>query len=121
MKILVDMNLSLEWIPALEEAGFEAIHWSTIGQSSASDEEILAWAKSYGYVVFTHDLDFGAILAATKAKCPSVFQVRTQNISPNHLRHLVFSVLNEFQDKLMEGALISVDREMSRVRILPIS
>ena len=31
MKILVDMNLSLEWIPVLEEAGFEAIHWSTIG------------------------------------------------------------------------------------------
>ena len=37
-----------------------AIHWSTIGVANASDEEIMAWAKENGYIVFTHDLDFGA-------------------------------------------------------------
>ncbi|MHB8204338.1 MAG: DUF5615 family PIN-like protein [Desulfomonilaceae bacterium] len=121
MKILVDMNLSPEWIAVLNKAGFEAIHWSTIGELDASDEELLAWASSNGYVVFTHDLDFGAILAATKAKYPSVFQIRTQDINPNHLESLVVSVLSQFQDKLMDGALISVNRETSRVRILPIS
>jgi hypothetical protein len=31
MKVLVDMNLSPEWIPTLNAAGFEAIHWSSIG------------------------------------------------------------------------------------------
>ena len=57
--------------------------------------ELLSYAKSKGYVVFTHDLDFGAILAATKADCPSVIQVRTQDISPQHLSPLVPSALNQ--------------------------
>lgn len=37
-------------------------------------------AGGAGYVVFTHDLDFGDILAATNADDPSVIQVRTQNL-----------------------------------------
>ena len=32
----------------------------------ASDKEIMIWAKEKGYVVFTHDLDFGALLAVSK-------------------------------------------------------
>lgn len=121
MKILVDMNLSPAWITVLEDAGHEAIHWSTIGESKAPDKKILAWARSNGYVVFTHDLDFGAILAATKARYPSVLQIRTQDVSPSLLTDLVLSVFAQFQKNLIEGALISVDQDMSRVRILPIS
>ncbi|MEI6134412.1 MAG: DUF5615 family PIN-like protein [Desulfomonile sp.] len=77
--------------------------------------------RSNGYVVFTHDLDFGAILAATKTRYPSVLQIRTQDVSPSLLEDLVLSVLAQFQKNLIEGALISVDQDMSRVRILPIS
>lgn len=44
---------------------------------SATDEEIMRWARENGYVVFTHDLNFGVILAATRAQSPSVIQVRT--------------------------------------------
>ena len=71
-------------------------------------------------VVFTHDLDFGAILAATKTKSPSVLQIRTEEVSPYLLGHLVVSVLGQFEETLREGALISVDQEKSRVRVLPI-
>jgi len=34
--------------------------------------------------VFTHDLDFGDILAATGAEAPSVIQVRTEDTTPFH-------------------------------------
>jgi len=78
MKLLVDMNLSPEWVRVLEEGGWEATHWSKIGDAGASDSEIMTWAKANGHVVFTHDLDFGAILAATKAQSPSVLQIRTK-------------------------------------------
>ena len=120
MKLLIDMNLSPEWIPVLEKAGFEAVHWSSVGELNATDETILSWAKLHDHVLFTHDLDFGAILAATKTKSPSVLQVRTQDINPHHIGDLVISVLNQFQDHLLRGALISVDEEKSRARILPI-
>ena len=67
MKILIDMNLSPAWVSVLEDAGHTASHWSAIGSMNAPDREILSWAKMNGYVLFTHDLDFGAILAATAA------------------------------------------------------
>jgi len=121
MKILIDMNLSPAWVPVLEEAGFEVSHWSNVGEFNAPDETILAWAKSHGYIVFTHDLDFGAILAATKMASPSVLQIRTQNVNPYHIGALVISVLNQFQEHLQKGALISVDEEKARARILPIN
>lgn len=120
MKIVIDMNLSPAWVSVLEEAGYAAIHWSTIGSPSAPDHEILAWAKTNGYVLFTHDLDFGAILAATRAEAPSVIQIRTQDITPVHAKDLVLSAIKGFGENLIQGALISVDEENSRVRLLPL-
>ena len=38
------MNLSPDWVLVLESAGFEAVHWSTIGSPSATDKVIMAWA-----------------------------------------------------------------------------
>ena len=53
MKILIDMNLSPHWVSVLKKSGYEAIHWSTVGDPGAPDEEILNWAKSHGYIIFT--------------------------------------------------------------------
>ncbi|HXT13289.1 MAG TPA: DUF5615 family PIN-like protein [Candidatus Angelobacter sp.] len=83
MKLVVDMNLSPEWVKVLVEAGWETIHWSKVGDFRATDIEIMAWAKSNGHVVFTHDLDFGTALALTHAEGPSIIQVRTQDVAPS--------------------------------------
>ena len=120
MKILVDMNLSPAWVSVLEEAGHTASHWSTIGSLNAPDREVLSWAKANGCLLFTHDLDFGAILAATEAEGPSVIQIRAQDISPDHAKTLLLNIINKFAENLLQGALISVDEEKSRVRVLPL-
>jgi predicted nuclease of predicted toxin-antitoxin system len=70
MRLLLDMNLSPSWVGFLRESGVEAVHWSTVGDPRASDATIMAWARHGGYVVFTHDLDFSALLAATEATGP---------------------------------------------------
>jgi predicted nuclease of predicted toxin-antitoxin system len=82
MKILLDMNLSPSWVRFLAQEGFEAVHWSSVGASTASDAEIMQWARNQAHIVFTHDMDFSALLAATGAAGPSVSQVRAQNIMP---------------------------------------
>ncbi len=69
------MNLSPRWVQYLTEAGFSACHWTSIGPQEAPDESILAYAAAEKLVVLTHDLDFSAILAATKGNSPSVVQV----------------------------------------------
>jgi predicted nuclease of predicted toxin-antitoxin system len=120
MKILIDMNLSPEWVGVLEAAGWQAMHWSSIGKASAPDEEIFEHAKKYEFVIFTHDLDFGSILTATNASYPSVIQVRVQDVTPQYLSSLVISALNQFKDQLYAGALITIDEKKSRARILPL-
>lgn len=120
MKIIIDMNLTPHWVSVLEAAGHDAKHWMSIGSPHASDREILSWAKKNGSVVFTHDLDFGAILAATDAAAPSVIQVRTADPTPDHCSHMIIHTLAQHEQQLVEGALISVDENRSRVRILPL-
>lgn len=65
--------------------GYEAIHWMKIGVPNAPDKIIFEYARAHGFIVFTHDLDFGAILVATNADAPSVFQIRTQDLTPQHI------------------------------------
>jgi predicted nuclease of predicted toxin-antitoxin system len=120
VKILVDMNLSPSWVPVLESQGHSAIHWSTVGDGRASDSVILDWAHDNGYLVFTHDLDFGAILAASRATAPSVVQVRTQDVTPEHLSDLLISAIRQFETRLAQGALLTIDEARSRVRLLPL-
>ncbi len=79
------------------------------------------WARANDYVVFTHDLDFGTILAVTRAEGPSVLQVRAQNVLPEHLGEVVMAALRQFAQQLETGALITVDEGTSRARILPIN
>ncbi len=120
MKILIDMNLSPDWVSAFEAANIESVHWSTIGAPRAEDIEIVAYARANSYIVFTHDLDFGMILALTNAAGPSVIQVRTQDILPSSLANTLISVINHNESALEQGALIVVDEARARVRILPL-
>ena len=120
MKLLVDMNLPPEWVPWLEAQGFEAVHWSSVGDIRAPDEELMRWARERDCVVFTHDLDFGTTLAHTKARGPSVFQVRTPDVRLTAIGTRVVRELRAHEEALAEGALVTVSEARARVRILPI-
>jgi len=120
VKILVDMNLSPLWCGALRDNGYEAIHWSDVGNPAAPDTELMAYAKQQGYVVLTHDLDFSAILAATQAQAPSVIQVRTQDVLSERFRALLIGALRQFDEQLAAGAIIVVDEIRARARLLPL-
>jgi predicted nuclease of predicted toxin-antitoxin system len=120
MKILIDMNLPPRWVQVFAGVGWKALHWSQVGAPTASDREIMAWARENGYVIFTHDLDFSALLTATQGASPSVIQVRTQNILPEAIGDLVINSLKRFQSELEKGSIITIDPSRARVRILPL-
>jgi len=120
MKLLVDMNLSPRWVQLLVNAGLQAKHWSEVGKPDASDSEILGYAASNGYVVLTHDLDFGAILAISHGKKPSVVQIRSGDISPESVAAQTVAALLHVQTELEEGALLTIEADRTRLRILPL-
>ncbi len=119
MKILIDMNLSMKWVPVFEQHGWHAVHWRNIGKPHASDSTIMAWARENGYVVFTQDLDFGTLLATTYVQKPSVIQIRIQNALPKNLGTWLVKILQQHEKSLQNGALLTVDENRTRIRVLP--
>lgn len=119
MRVLVDMCLSPVLAERLKAAGHDARHWSTIGPGNALDEAIAQWAVEQGAVVLTHDLDFGDLLAASRAKRPSVIIVREEDTAPDKVLTPVLHVLEQFMAELEAGSLISMTAQSARVRKLP--
>ena len=114
------MNLSPQWVPALQQHGWQAMHWSDVGDPKASDQEIMDWAAARQLVVFTHDLDFGTMLALSHDNGPSVLQVRNEDALPDAMAGPAIAALEQHEADLISGALVVVDSHRSRVRILPI-
>jgi len=147
MRLLIDMNLSPRWVGLLSApkpaasrqaprggqgnlgaarrflesgAGIEAAHWSTIGAHNAPDPQIMAYAAEHDYVVLTHDLDFSAILAATHGEKPSVVQIRAEDVSPDAIGAQVIAALRQMAAELLDGALLTIDTNRTRLRVLPL-
>ncbi len=80
----------------------------------------MSWARANNHVVFTHDLDFGTMLALSHSNGPSILQVRGQNVLPDHLGGLVVASLAQHEPDLAVGAIVVVDEKRNRVRILPL-
>lgn len=85
IRILVDMNLSPDWIALLQAHGWPAVHWSEVGNPSVPDRAPMDWVLANEHVVFTHDLDFGTALALTHATGPSVPRSAARTCSPTAL------------------------------------
>jgi predicted nuclease of predicted toxin-antitoxin system len=117
MKFLVDMNLSK---PALGSVPDQQGIRSTVGQPNAPDSEILRFAAANGWIVFTHDLDFGMLLAVEKTAGPSVIQVRSQDVLPSAIGEIVIRAIEAAEAYLEAGALVTVDPYRHRIRLLPI-
>jgi predicted nuclease of predicted toxin-antitoxin system len=104
MKFLIDMNLSPLWVSFLAGHGLEAVHWSNVGQPEAPDSEIFEFAAAGGWIIFTHDLDFGLMLAVLRTRRPSVIQVRAQDVLPSAIGELVLRAIRATESHLEAGA-----------------
>ncbi len=120
MKFVIDMNLPASWISLLEKEGWQAVHWSQVGEGNAKDSAIVAWAAENGCIILTHDLDFSRILALTSEKGPSVVQIRTPQVLPSMIGSAVISALKEHAALLETGAIMAIDIRGARIRLLPI-
>ena len=67
------------------------------------------------FVLLTHDLDFGAILASSGANIPSVIQIRTEDLRPDVLAGRVASIIPRL------ARLLPVPTRLGRQRSGPAS
>lgn len=120
IKLVVDVSLSPDWIQVFNKQAWWAVHWSAVGDPRAKDHVVMAWAREHSCAVFTHDLDFGTLLALTRATGPSVIQVRSQDVLPVHLESVVVKTIRAYESQLTQGAIVTIDENRGKVRILPI-
>ena len=120
MKIVVDMNLSPEWLEVFAQAGWPARHWSQIGRPDADDDEIFSWAAGNGHLVFTQDLDFPQILFASQGGRPSVVLLRIKNELDAAQRARVCAAIRQAAVSLQTGAIMVIDDQRIRLRTLPV-
>jgi predicted nuclease of predicted toxin-antitoxin system len=81
----------------------------------------MQWAADHDHIVLTNDLDFGAILASTQKRRPSVLQLRSDILTPTAIGPVVVAAIRHSDQELRNGALISIDAVRARMRILPLN
>jgi predicted nuclease of predicted toxin-antitoxin system len=120
MKLLVDMNLSQDWVPLLAAHGWEVRHWAAIGPGNAPDTELLRWARENAHVIITQDLDFSQLLFSTRESGPSVVLLRMDNEFDEAARAHVCAAIALAEEHLRKGALLTIVGQRARLRHLPI-
>src|SRR3569833_3864081 len=96
----------------------KSLHWSYVGAVTATDVEIMAYAREHGCGVLTHDLDFSAILTTTRGTKPSVVQIRSEDLNPETIGAQVVSAVRQLEGQLQSGALVSIGPPRTKMRLL---
>ena len=120
MRILVEMNLSPEWIGLLKAAGIGAVHWGSVGARSAEDAVLFQYARDRRLVLLTQDLDFSQLLFETSGSGPSTVLLWIKDDLDDLVRHRVISAIRQHLKDLETGALLVISEERVRIRSLPL-
>lgn len=120
MKFLADMGISPKTVAFLNGLGYNAVHLQEELLHQLPDLDILEKARSENYVLLTHDLDFGELVAASGEQLPSVIIFRLRNMHPNQVNHYLNQIIPQHQAALEQGSVISVTEGKIRVRTLPL-
>lgn len=121
VRVLIDMNLSPEWKKGFASQGWTSCPRSEIGSPSAPDTDLMAWAREENYVIFTHDLAFGALFAASGHSKPSMIQMRCEDTAPSTKGPPLIEALCLAEADLGNGTLVTADPRRTRIRILPLT
>ncbi len=109
-----------EWVGYFDLHHIASIHWSSVGAVDVEDKVIFEHASVRGYIVFTHDLDFGTLLAHAASHKPSVIQARVDDVTPGVLGPIILAALHQFREELERGAIVTILPDRTKARVLPI-
>lgn len=122
MRFLIDNALSPIVAEGLRQSGHDAVHVRDLGLAAADDVTIFEHADRDQRVIVSADTDFGTILALRKAAYPSVilFRGATPRNSTGQVR-LLLANLGEIATVVERGAVVVLEPQRIRVRMLPIN
>ena len=120
MNFLLNENIPPLLTGLLKNIGWNAKHAWELKLIGKPDHFIVDFAIQNKLIIITHDLDYGRIVSLSGAKNPSVITFRLDRISVSILFDLISNHRIQLEHYLQLGALLTVDSEKIRYRLLPI-
>lgn len=114
------MPLSPKTATYLNSLGYDAVHLFTLGKARATDEEIIELAKEQDRIILSTDLDFGTILACSKAVIPGIILFRIEYATVEKINIFLKKILNMVKLEDLRNSIVVVDDVRIRLRKLPI-
>ena len=121
MNFLLNENIPPSLVGLLRDIGWYAKHSWLLGLEGKPDHFVVEFAIENKFVIVTHDLDYGRIVSLSGKKYPSVITFRLEKISANILFNLIRDHRIQLEHYLQLGALLTVDLDKIRFRLLPIA
>jgi predicted nuclease of predicted toxin-antitoxin system len=100
----------------LTARGVKAVSVVEIGLSGASDRQILEYAKARGYVVVTHDRDFGSLAIRAGEPFSGIVYLRPGQYPPERVVETL-AAIDTSSDGLEEPFLLVARRTGDTVRV----
>jgi predicted nuclease of predicted toxin-antitoxin system len=120
MKFLLNENIPPSLSELLSSIGWQSTHVTFVGLKGEPDSKIVEYCALNDYVILTHDLDYGRIVSLSGKRSPSVLTFRLEKISIEELFLLIKNNQIQITHYLSQGALVTIDGEKFRFRLLPV-
>jgi predicted nuclease of predicted toxin-antitoxin system len=120
IKLIGDMNISPQTVTALQQQGWDIIRVPDVLPATASDVEILNFARQENRVIVTHDLDFSMLVALSGYNQPSLITLRLSSTNLNTVNQKLLEILPQVEQQLQAGSAITIEDTAVRIRQLPI-
>lgn len=120
IKLLADMNISPVTVSNLQIQGWDIIRVVEILPATASDLQILEFARQEERVILSQDLDFSMLLAVGGYNQPSLITLRLSFTDPEIVTEKILQALPQIEEILTQGAAVTIEDDNIRIRKLPI-
>jgi len=90
IQLLAEMKISPQTVTFLQQQGWDMIRVSEVLPATASDSEILEFARREERVIVTQDFDFSTLLALSYYNQPSLITLRLLASAPDAVNQKVF-------------------------------
>jgi predicted nuclease of predicted toxin-antitoxin system len=108
VKFLIDQNRSPRLAELLRGDGHDAVHTLELGLERAADHELIDLAAVEERVIVSGDTDFGALLALSDRRSPSVVLFRSRTTITAHDQFALIRVhLDDLVPDLAAGAVVA--------------
>lgn len=120
MRFLLDQGLPYSTGKTLRAAGWDVVHTVDLGMQRTSDRKIIDYARRENRCCVTYDADFHSIIALENATGPSPIRIRQEGLTGPQVADLILKIYPQIKSALEKGAMISVNENTLRIRLLPV-